>query len=105
MGARPAGRERKKGRDLFDLSLALQREDVSPERVVAVFGHYMRADGATVTRAMFEQNLAAKRRDPLFAADMTPLLAPGRAGHFDDAFEQVWDGLVARLPGERWKGG
>lgn len=96
--------QRKKGRDLFDLGLALQRTDVSPERVVRAFSRYMEAEDARVTRAMFEQNLAAKRRDPNFTADMTPLLAHGQAWSFDEAFERVWTGLVARLPGDPWKG-
>jgi predicted nucleotidyltransferase component of viral defense system len=97
--------QRKKGRDLFDLALALQRDDVTPDRVVAVFAKYMEADGAKVTRAMFEQNLAAKKTDPIFTADMTPLLAHGQAWDFDDAFDRVWGGLVVRLPGDPWKGG
>jgi predicted nucleotidyltransferase component of viral defense system len=97
--------QRKKGRDLFDLSLALKRDDVQPERVVDVFARYMEADGAKVTRAMFEQNLAAKRKDPIFTADMRPLLAHGHTWDFDDAFELVWTQLAARLPGAPWKGG
>ncbi len=97
--------QRKKGRDLFDLGLALQRNDVSPERVVAVFAKYVEADGAKVTRAMFEQNLAAKKKDPIFTADMSPLLAHGRAWDFDDAFERVWTELVVRLAGDPWKDG
>lgn len=96
--------QRKKGRDLFDLGLALQRDDVAPERVVEAFERCMEADGAKVTRAMFEQNLAAKKKDPIFTADMTPLLAHGRSWDFDDAFERVWTGLVVLLPGDPWKG-
>lgn len=96
--------QRKKGRDLFDLGLALQRDDVSPERVVEVFTKYMEADEAKVTRAMFEENLASKRNDASFTADMTPLLAHGHAWNFEDAFARVWNGLIARLPGEPWKG-
>lgn len=97
--------QRKKGRDLFDLSLALQRNDVSAERVVEVFAKYMEADGAKVTRAMFEQNLAAKKKDPIFTADMTPLLAHGQSWEFDDAFDRVRTGLVVLLSGDPWKGG
>jgi predicted nucleotidyltransferase component of viral defense system len=97
--------QRKKGRDLFDLGLALQRGGVSPERVVEVFSKYMEFDGAKVTRAMFEQNLAAKKKDPIFTADMTPLLAHGQAWDFDDAFDRVWTQLVVRLPGDPWRGG
>lgn len=96
--------QRKKGRDLFDLALALQRGAVSPARVVEAFAKYMEADGARVTRAMFEQNLAAKREAPVFTADMTPLLARGISWNLDEAFKRVHSALVARLAGEPWKG-
>lgn len=96
--------QRRKGRDLFDLGLALTRDDVSPSRIVEVFARYTQEDGARVTRAMFEQNLAAKKTDRVFTADMTPLLATGHTWSFDAAFERVWRELVSRLPGEPWKG-
>lgn len=64
----------------------------------------MGAEDAKVTRAMFEQNLAAKKNDAIFTADMTPLLAHGEEWNFDDAFYRVWNALVARLPGDPWKG-
>jgi len=97
--------QRKKGRDLFDLGLALRREGVSPDRIIDAFARYMDEDGARVTRAMFEQNLATKKSDSVFTADMTPLLASGQIWNFDDAFALVWNELVCRLPGEPWKGG
>ncbi|MBI4954904.1 MAG: nucleotidyl transferase AbiEii/AbiGii toxin family protein [Myxococcales bacterium] len=96
--------QRKQGRDLFDLGLALRREGASPDRIVEAFARHMEQDGARVTRAMFEQNLAAKRADRVFAADMTPLLATGQAWSFDAAYDLVWRALVGRLPGEPWKG-
>jgi len=96
--------QRKKGQDLFDLDLALQRAEVSPERIVQVFARYMDEGGGRVTRAMFEQNLTAKRKDPTFTADMTPLLAHGQQWNFHEAFERVWSRLIARLPGAPWKG-
>lgn len=61
--------------------------------------------GTKVTRAMFEQNLAGKKQDPIFTADMTPLLAHGHVWDFDDAFERVWTRLVVLLSGAPWKGG
>lgn len=97
--------QRKKGRDLFDLGLALQRDDVSPERIVEVFAKYLHADGTKVSRAMVEQNLAAKKNDPIFTADMTPLLAHGQGWNFNEAFDRVWTELVALLEGTPWKGG
>ncbi len=95
--------QRKKGRDLFDLAFALERGDVDPQRVVDAFARYIEADGARVTRAMFERNLASKRSDAVFKADMSPLLAYGQAWSFESAFERVWRELIARLPGEPWK--
>lgn len=96
--------QRKKGRDLFDLGLALGRGVASAERIVAAFARYMDAEGAKVTRAMFEQNLSAKKADAVFTADMTPLLAHGQEWSFDVAFDRVWTELVALFPGEPWKG-
>lgn len=96
--------QRKKGRDLFDLALALRRGGVDPSRIAAVFDAHMKFAQSRVTRAMFEQNLAQKRSDPVFAADMTPLLAPGQRFDFDGSFELVWRELVARLRGEPWQG-
>ena len=96
--------QRKKGRDLFDLGFALQRGGVSPDRIVEAFARYMREDGDRITRAMFEQNLAAKRGDTTFTADITPLLASGRTWDFDVSFDLVWRELIGRLPGDPWKG-
>jgi len=96
--------QRKKGRDLFDLALALRRGAVDPARIVAVFDAHMDVARSKVTRAMFEQNLARKRSDPAFAADITPLLAPGQRFDFGASFDLVWRELVARLRGDPWQG-
>ncbi len=96
--------QRKKGRDLFDLAHALERGGVATDRVVESFTRYMTEGGTPVTRAMFEQNLAAKRTDTAFTADMTPLLASGQEWSFDHAFDAVLREIVGRLPGEPWKG-
>ncbi len=47
---------RKKGRDLFDLAVALGKPDVDPARIVAAFAEYMERCGHHITRALFEQN-------------------------------------------------
>jgi predicted nucleotidyltransferase component of viral defense system len=96
--------QRKKGRDLFDLGIALEIGSVSPERIVEAFTRYMDAEHGKVTRAMFEQNFSAKKTDALFTADIAPLLAPGQTWSFDSAFNRVWNELVSKLPGEPWKG-
>jgi predicted nucleotidyltransferase component of viral defense system len=96
--------QRKKGRDLFDLALALQTATVDPRRVIEAFSRYLMEDAGQVTRAMFERNLALKWRDPVFTGDITPLLAPGHPWDPVAAFESVHDRFVALLPGEPWKG-
>ena len=95
--------QRRKGRDLFDLALALRSFEVDPARVVEAFSRYMAKEENRVTRAVFERNLAQKRHDPVFAGDITPLLAPGHQWDLESAMEAVLSGLVALLPGDPWK--
>jgi predicted nucleotidyltransferase component of viral defense system len=96
--------QRKKGRDLFDLGLALAEAKVDPAKIVDAFTHHMKAEGANVTRAILEENLAGKLKDARFSADMGPLLAPGRTWELEDAAARIAKELVVLLPGEPWKG-
>jgi len=96
--------QRKKGRDLFDLATALEGYSVDPDRIVTAFSSYMEANGGRVSRAMFEKNLTAKLRERQFATDIGPLLAPGYNWDIEKAARAVSSRLVARLPGEPWKG-
>ena len=96
--------QRKKGRDLFDLAIALEKGTVDPDRIAAAFSDYMDHGGHRVTRAEFERNLAAKLGDPQFDADIGALLAPGYAWDGASAGAAVGDRLLTRLPGEPWKG-
>lgn len=96
--------QRKKGRDLYDLWLALGTGKPSPDRVVECFRRYMYHDGAAVSRAEFEANLAAKLADEAFLEDLRPLVPP----EFDydpvKAARVIRKQLIAKLPGEPWKG-
>lgn len=96
--------QRKKGRDLFDLAIALEKATIEPDRVVAAFSEYMNHRGHRVTRAQFEQNIAGKVRDLQFNADIGPLLAAGFSWNGETAAASVCSRLIARLPGEPWKG-
>jgi len=96
--------QRKKGRDLFDLAIALEKAEVDPSRVVGAFGAYMDHEGHRVTRAQFEQNLDAKLHDPQFSADLGPLLADGFAWDLETAAVNVSSELLELLPGDPWKG-
>jgi len=96
--------QRKKGRDLFDLWLAIEKGAVEPSTLLACFQRYMTGDGQAVSRAQFEANLHEKRSAPVFRADIEPLLRPGLTWDFNGAMDTVLERLVAQLPGAPWKG-
>jgi hypothetical protein len=66
--------QRSKGRDLFDLEIALRMLAPEPARVVELFTRYLDRQGLSVSRAEFEANLARKMAAPVFLGDMGPLL-------------------------------
>lgn len=69
--------QRRKGRDLFDLGLALRTIPIDAARMCDVFRQYMSAEGHNVTAADFRANLARKLEHPGFLGDCAPLVRPG----------------------------
>lgn len=69
--------QRKKGRDLFDLWIVFERNLVNIEQVIAGFNEHGERQNEQITRAMFEENLHAKKYDKAFRSDILPLLAQG----------------------------
>jgi len=91
--------QRKKGRDLFDLSEALARlTGLDAGKVVVCFTRYMEHDGRRVTQRQFERNLAEKIQDEAFLGGGPPLLALGVTFDPVVALHQVQDTLISRLP-------
>ena len=78
--------QRKKGRDLFDLWLAVQQAGASPVEIAACFGHY-RPDEWTAARAV--ANLEAKLGDQEFTADVERLVADWPDGYTAEAAGQL----------------
>lgn len=66
--------QRSKGRDLFDLWLALTELSVDPEAIVVAFGAY-RPEG--LTRRLVERNLEAKLANRDFCHDCDALIVGG----------------------------
>ena len=95
--------QRKKGRDLFDLWLALE-SGLEPKGFVARFLAHMNAAGIDMTRAIFEQNLAGKIDSPQFVNDIQILLPPGTSFDLTTAAAHVQERIIALLPGDPWKG-
>lgn len=96
--------QRKKGRDLFDLWYADRQATVDAGRVVESFRQYLDHSGLRVSRAEFEANLEEKLSDRRFLGDISPLLAPDSIWDPADAERYAREELLARLPGEAWKG-
>lgn len=97
--------QRKAGRDLFDLAIALASGKVNPERIVQTFLRYMEHGGHAISRALFEKNLAQKMQDPDFLADISPLLSNGYTWDPEAEAPLVSSALINRLPGDPWRGG
>ena len=95
--------QRRKGRDLFDLWLCLDKKLIDPQRVVECFGKYMAHGNQQVSRAQYERNLHEKREHAAFQGDIQPLLATGVAYDAQLAMSMVRKALIERLAGEPWR--
>lgn len=91
--------QRRKGRDLYDLWLALSTLEVDPRMVIECFEGYMEHGRTSVTRTEFEENLQAKMGDPSFLEDIAPLLRPGTNYDSLAAEALVLEQLISKLGG------
>lgn len=95
--------QRKKGRDLFDLQVALQSGRLDVRRVLECYQRYMEfvVDKAP-TYKQFVQNMEEKMQDDEFLGDMELLLRED-AGRFNpiEAYKQIRATFIEQLPGKR----
>ena len=95
--------QRKKGRDLYDLWLALTSLEVDDAKVVDCFQRYLKHEGLAVSRAEFEENMDGKLRNRSFLEDIEPLLPTGVSYDVAQAGALVGQRLIVKLPGEpKW---
>ncbi|SEF15565.1 nucleotidyl transferase AbiEii/AbiGii toxin family protein [Jiangella alba] len=87
--------QRSKGRDLFDLWLALVELEIPPTEILEAFGPY-RPDSFTSARAI--ANLRGKVADNSFRSDLGPLVAQIPDGYgIDTAAELIIDQLLSHI--------
>jgi len=87
--------QRSKGRDLFDLWLALTHMNVAPRDILASFSPY-RPEGYTAERAV--ENLRAKTEDETFRTDLDLLVTQWPDAYsIDDAAELIIDQLLRHV--------
>ena len=77
--------QRRKGRDIFDIWLAVTAGNADPEKVVMCFRQYMEKSGLTVSETEFRMNLDGKIYDPNFKGDLNNLLREDFEFDFNDA--------------------
>jgi predicted nucleotidyltransferase component of viral defense system len=75
--------QRRKGRDAFDLWLALQQENFNIEKAILAFNHYVDREKNRITRVLFEKNLADKLENQSFLDDIGPLLSPNLKSSYE----------------------
>lgn len=89
--------QRKKGRDLYDLWLALKSGEADPKRIVKAFARYLKHEDTKITAADFERNLAEKIADKAFVGDLAPLLASGIPYDPSEAASLVLAEVIGRV--------
>ena len=99
--------QRKKGRDLFDLIMALEKfPSLKISDLIHCFENYMSFTDKKVSRAEFEKNLAEKLDDVAFLGDIKPLLPSTAYAPYDPLIsgQYLQQKIIDFLPGESWKG-
>ena len=94
--------QRKKGRDLFDLFIALQRKEVDVEKVLQCYKKYMEfVVGKTPSYKQFVNNMVDKMAAADFVNDMQSLLRPGITFDANDAYLLIHETFIDKMEGKR----
>ena len=86
--------QRRKGRDLFDLWVALGMKSVQPAKIVETFRRYMKEGKTAVTKKEFKKNLEEKMGMDAFHNDLRPLLVDSVKYDANKAAEVVTEKLL-----------
>lgn len=102
--------QRNKGRDLYDLSYALEVfEDLDIERVIDLFGRYLEASEHSISKAEAQLRMFQKYNEWPLLVDIHSLLPIEKSKSLteevaEQAFWNVFDNIVSQLPGSDWVG-
>lgn len=96
--------QRLKGRDLYDLSMALRlMKGIDTKNIINCFQYYMKQDSLSVSRAEFEKNMHQKLTSSDFLSDMEALLQGNKTYNPLTEYPFVHQEIISKLPGEPWK--
>lgn len=91
--------QRRKGRDLYDLYIALTTlKSLDTSKLLHCFREYMKFGGHGISKKLFVDNMESKMQYPGFCGDMSPLL-PTETKMFDPhvAYEHVLEELIQHI--------
>jgi len=91
--------QRRKGRDLYDLHMALTKvENIDHEAIVNCFKQYLAYEELNVSQKVFIESMELKITDKAFREDIVPLLAKQDTPFDPDlAFQMIKKELIERL--------
>jgi predicted nucleotidyltransferase component of viral defense system len=90
--------QRKKGRDLFDLQIALQSGKLNTDNVLKCYREYIAfSDGESPTATVYLANMNEKMQEKLFLNDTQALLRPTLSYNPHDAYKLVKRELIEKI--------
>lgn len=88
--------QRRKGRDLFDLDLALTKLDIDIPKLIQCYKEYINfSDGASPTSKMFIINMEEKMKDDEFRNDIFTILRPEVEYDNDLAYKKISEEIIS----------
>lgn len=90
--------QRRKGRDLFDLDLALEKLDIDIPKLIQCYKEYINfSDGASPTSKMFVINMEEKMKDDEFRNDIFTILRPEVEYDNDLAYRKISESIINKI--------
>ncbi|SHH05270.1 Nucleotidyl transferase AbiEii toxin, Type IV TA system [Flavobacterium fluvii] len=90
--------QRRKGRDLFDLDLALAKLDIDVAKLIQCYKEYINfSDGASPTSKMFVANMVEKMSDDEFRNDIYTILRPEVEYDNDKAYKIINESIINKI--------
>ena len=94
--------QRKKGRDLFDLYIALQQKETDVDKVLKCYREYMEfVVGKAPSYKQYVNNMEEKMNDREFLDDTHALLRPNIEFKPADAYKQIFKTFIDKMEGKR----
>ena len=88
--------QRRKGRDLFDLDLALTKLNIDISKLIQCYKEYINfSDGASPTSKMFVINMEEKMKDDEFRNDIFTILRPEVEYDNDLAYKRISEKVIS----------